>query len=111
MRLRAAWRSLAAAPAVTAGCLLAARAALGLTAAAAESPETLMTDADSHYTRRHEGRHGSVADPVEIAQAVDGYASAARDPANAEARWKLARALYFQGSYTGLDEAARRAVF
>ena len=70
-----------------------------------------MADADAHYARRHEGRHGSVADPAEIAQAVDGYARAGRDPANAEARWKLARALYFQGTYTGLDEPARRALF
>lgn len=95
--------------AVAAGCLLAGVAARAATPA--ESPEALLADADSHYARRHEGRNGTVASPAEIAQAVEGYARAAQDPGNAEARWKLARAFYFQGTYTGLDEPARRALY
>lgn len=39
------------------------------------------------------------------------YEKAAQDRGEAEARWKLARALYFQATYTGLEAASRRALF
>jgi tetratricopeptide (TPR) repeat protein len=73
--------------------------------------ESQIADADGHYARRHEGHVGSRAAPREIEEAVAGYERAASDPGNAEAQWKLARALYFLGTYTGLDPAARHAVF
>ncbi len=76
-------------------------------------PDTnpLIAEADVHYDRRQEGRVGATANPREIAQAVAGYDRAAQAPDSAEARWKLARALYFQGCYTGQDRDARLAIF
>ena len=69
-----------------------------------------IAEADAHYARRQDGRVGAVANPREIALAVAGYDTAARAPDSAEARWKLARALYFQGAYTGLEDNARLAI-
>ncbi len=71
----------------------------------------LIVEADAHYGRRQEGRVGAAANPREIAQAVAGYDRAAQAPDSAEARWKLARALYFQASYTGQDADSQRAIY
>src|SRR2546428_9182553 len=71
----------------------------------------LIVEADAHYGRRQEGRIGAAANPREIAQAVSGYDRAAQAPDSAEARWKLARALYFQGAYTGQDADSQRAIY
>ncbi|HEY1250519.1 MAG TPA: hypothetical protein VGH97_04970 [Thermoanaerobaculia bacterium] len=71
----------------------------------------LVVDADRWYGRRQEGRAGSRASVGPINQAIANYDEAARAPDQVEARWKLARALYFKGVYTGLDEDSRRAVF
>ncbi len=71
----------------------------------------LIVEADVHYGRRQEGRVGAVANPREIARAVAGYDQAAQAPDSAEARWKLARALYFQAAYTRQDDDSRRAIF
>src|ERR1700694_4037518 len=82
-----------------------------LFAAARESSQALIAEADAHYGRRASGRTGARAFPLEISEAVALYERAAFDSDSAEARWKLARALYFLGSYTGLDERGQRAVF
>ena len=71
----------------------------------------LIAEADLRYARRQEGRAGAVASGREIALAIAGYDTAAQAPDNAEARWKLARALYFKGAYTGLDVAGQTAVY
>jgi hypothetical protein len=71
----------------------------------------LVAEGDSHYARRQEGRVGALGNGREIMLAIAAYDEAAQAPDNAEARWKLARALYFRGSYTGLDQASRAAVF
>jgi tetratricopeptide (TPR) repeat protein len=71
----------------------------------------LIAEGDAHYGRRQDGRTGGLAGGREIALAIAGYDSAAQAPDNAEARWKLARALCFKGSYTGLDEEGQRAVY
>lgn len=64
------------------------------------------------YLKRQEGRVGPKASPGPINAAIAGYeAAASRDPELVEARWKLMRALYFKGKYTGLDEDSRKAVF
>ncbi|MEP6767748.1 MAG: hypothetical protein ABJC61_03710 [Acidobacteriota bacterium] len=78
-----------------------------------DSPASLLAAADGHYAARHAGRSGARADPSEISEAIVLYerAGAVEGERGAEARWKLARALYFLGSYTGLDEGTRRAVF
>jgi len=87
-------------------------AAGGLAADGPAGFEAMVASADGHFARRHEGHRGGTADPREIADAVAAYtAAAAREPGDPAVRWKLARALYFQGTYTGLDEKAQRAVF
>jgi tetratricopeptide (TPR) repeat protein len=68
-------------------------------------------DADSHWARRADGSNGALAGAREIGQAVAGYERAAQAPDDAEARWKLARALFFQGTYTGLPRDARRLIY
>ena len=71
----------------------------------------LIAEGDAHYGRRQDGRMEGVAGGREIALAIAAYDSAAQAPDNAEARWKLTRALCFKGSYTALDEEGQRAVF
>jgi hypothetical protein len=75
------------------------------------SQNPLITEADTHYARRQDGRVAARANPREIAQAVVGYDRAAEAPDSAEARWKLARALYFQAAYTGQDAEAQQAIY
>jgi len=71
----------------------------------------LIAEADAHYGRRQEGRVGATANPREIALAIAGYDRAAQAPDSAEARWKLARALYFQAAYTGQDSDSQLAIY
>lgn len=75
------------------------------------SRNPLVSEADAHYARRQEGRAGALANPREIALAIAGYDRAAQAPDSAEARWKLARALYFQAAYTGQDADGQRAIY
>ena len=75
------------------------------------SQNPLITEADVHYARRQDGRVGAAANPREIALAVAAYDRAAEAPDNAEARWKLARALYFQAAYTGQDADGQGAIY
>lgn len=71
----------------------------------------LVAEGDRTYARRQDGRVGAKATAGPINQAIAAYEEAARDPDFVEARWKLVRALYFKGAYTGLDEDSRKAVF
>jgi tetratricopeptide (TPR) repeat protein len=71
----------------------------------------LVTEGDRMYTRRQEGRLGSKASAGPINQAIASYDRAAEARDQVEARWKLVRALYFKGLYTGLDPESRKAVF
>ena len=71
----------------------------------------LVAEGDRMYARRQEGRVGSRASAGPINQAIAAYDEAARDPDFVEARWKLVRALYFKGAYTGLDQDSRKAIF
>jgi hypothetical protein len=71
----------------------------------------LVAEGDRMYARRQEGRAGAKASPGPINRAIASYDQATRDPDFTEARWKLLRALYFKGAYTGLDEESRKAVF
>jgi hypothetical protein len=72
----------------------------------------LVAEADRLYLKRQEGRVGAKASPGPINAAIAGYeAAASRDPELVEARWKLMRAFYFKGNYTGLDEDSRKAIF
>jgi tetratricopeptide (TPR) repeat protein len=83
----------------------------GPNAIAVPSQNPLITEGDVHYAKRQDGRVGAVANPREIAQAIAAYDHASEAPDNAEARWKLARALYFQAAYTGQDEEGQRAIY
>lgn len=75
------------------------------------SVEAILRGADAHYARRAEGNADARADPREISLAIAAYEQAGRDPESAEARWKLAKALYFLGSYTALDARAQKFLF
>jgi len=77
----------------------------------AYSTNPLVKEGDQWYSRRQEGRQGAKANAGPINQAIASYEKAAQDPGFVEARWKLVRALYFKGAYTGLDEDSRKAVF
>ncbi len=83
----------------------------GRRAAAASLSRPLVAEGDAHYERRQEGHLGSTADPAAILAAISSYEAASRTAEDAEARWKLARALYFRGTYTGLPPGARRAIY
>src|SRR5262249_36310565 len=93
--------------------LLAAALATTQEARTIEVPSVnpLIAEGDEHYRRRQEGRAAAVANPREIGLAVAAYDKASAAPDSAEARWKLTRALYFQGAYTGLAEDAQKAVY
>jgi len=75
------------------------------------SPNPLVTEGDRLYMRRQDGRIGLKASVGPINQAISFNDRAAEAPDQVEARWKLARALYFKGVYTGLDPDQRKAVF
>lgn len=74
------------------------------------APNRRIVEGDDHYRRRHDGRSGARADPGPISRAIAAYEAAAEERSNAEARWKLARALYFRAAYTGLDAPGRVAM-
>jgi hypothetical protein len=71
----------------------------------------LVVQADRLYLRRQDGRVGARASVGPINQAIALYEQATQAPDFVEARWKLVRALYFKGAYTGLDADSRKAVF
>jgi tetratricopeptide (TPR) repeat protein len=75
------------------------------------SVNPIMAEGDAHYGKRQESRAAAVGNQREILLAIAAYDKASAAPDSAEARWKLARALYFQGAYTGLTEDAQKAVF
>ena len=103
------------------GFLLAAAASLpgaaGLAQDAHQFPDQAdkrnpyVVEGDAAFARRQEGRLGAIAGQRPIAQAIAAYQTASEAPDNLEARWKLLRALYFKGVYTGLDADSRKAVF
>ncbi|MEO8190885.1 MAG: hypothetical protein ABI682_11140 [Acidobacteriota bacterium] len=94
------------------GAVSAGRAQEEKISPANESPAAVLAEADRHYAARDAARAGARANPREISEAISLYERAAGGAAGAaEPQWKLARALYFLGSYTGLDQNAQRAVF
>lgn len=73
------------------------------------APDPVIAAADRAWARRDEGRVGARASPTRINEAITGYEKATESPSNVEARWKLARALFFRAKYTGLGPEAQRA--
>jgi tetratricopeptide (TPR) repeat protein len=74
------------------------------------SPNPVLAAADEAWRRRDEGRAGARANRRRISEAVSRYEEAAAVPEAAEARWKLARALFFEAKFTGLDRKGQRAL-
>lgn len=91
--------------------ILLAAAATSSALPAPDPVAAVIAEADEHYEARAAGASGSRASADEISKAISGYERASADRASAEARWKLARALYFFGTYTELHEADRRTAF
>ena len=74
-------------------------------------PDPVMVAADRAWQRRDEGHVGGRASRDRIAEAIAGYEKAAEASENAEARWKLSRALFFEAKLTGLDPDAQLALY
>jgi hypothetical protein len=67
---------------------------------------------DAYWAQRSAGMSESVADPAPIRAAVRAYAAALEEePGDLETRWKLLRALHFEGEFATLEPAARRSLF
>jgi hypothetical protein len=75
------------------------------------SVNPIVLEGDKWFLRRQEGRVGLKASVGPINQAIALYDKATADPHYVEARWKLMRALYFKGAYTGQDDDSRKAIF
>lgn len=74
-------------------------------------PNPVLAAADLAWSRRDEGRVGARASTRRISEAISDYETAAEAPDQVEARWKLARALFFKAKYTGLDHDSQLAMF
>jgi hypothetical protein len=81
-----------------------------LTAGVAPPANPVLAAADAAWARRAEDRSGARASARRISEAVARYEEAAKDPDAVEPRWKLARALFFEAKFTGLDRDAQRAL-
>lgn len=77
----------------------------------AAAPNPVLAAADAAWVRRDEGRAGARASSRRISEAVSGYETATASLDSIEARWKLSRALFFEGKFTGLDREGQRAKF
>lgn len=71
-----------------------------------------VEEGDAWWAKRADGAKGAVASAAPIDAAIAAYRKALSENANdLEARWKLMRAVRFKGSYTGLDNEAKKKVF
>ena len=66
-------------------------------------PNPLLAAADAAWSHRDQGRVGARASAQRISEAITNYERAAEAPGEVEARWKLARALFFKAKFTSLD--------
>ncbi|HEX6199409.1 MAG TPA: hypothetical protein VF150_04025, partial [Thermoanaerobaculia bacterium] len=82
---------------------------------AAATAEESLAAGDAWFARRAEGApapEAGRAAPGPIGRAIEAYEKVvAADPGNLEARWKLLRALYYQGEHVAEGADARREVF
>ena len=90
--------------------LITTTVAVPLTAGADTS--RLIALGDESYHQRALGHRGRQASPEPIQKAIEAYTEALEtDPDSLEARWKLLRALYFQGEFVLDDNDARLTLF
>jgi hypothetical protein len=83
-----------------------------LAGAAAPALGSELARADEAWARRAEGASGGRAPGPAVEALVAAHERAlAADPASLEARWKLLRALHFQGDFATPDSERRKAVF
>lgn len=88
-----------------------ASCALLSTSATAEAAEAIARG-DAAWERRAEGAQGGRAARGPIAAAVAAYEEALKSsPDDLEASWKLLRALWFQGDYTGNGNEEKQRIF
>jgi tetratricopeptide (TPR) repeat protein len=92
-----------------------ARTFCALLALAALAPPALpdgIARGDAAFLRRAEGGRDGRAAPEPIGEAIRAYQEAvATDPRDLEARWKLLRALHFEGDFAIDEREAKRRVF
>ena len=82
------------------------------TAGASTDSSQAIAEGDQAWARRAEGHQGPRAVAGPIQQAIDAYSAAlATAPDNLEARWKLLRAMYFQGEFVLDDDDERLDLF
>jgi tetratricopeptide (TPR) repeat protein len=74
-------------------------------------PDPVIAAADRAWQRRDEGHVGGRASRDRIFEAIAGYEKASEASENAEARWKLSRALFFEAKLTGQNDDARLALY
>jgi tetratricopeptide (TPR) repeat protein len=88
-------------------------AAIGLVLWALSAPAAAdVARGDAAYARRGAGGFEGRADPGPIREAVRFYEAAlAAAPESLEVRWKLLRALYFQGDFATPERSAEKALF
>lgn len=80
--------------------------------AAAADAAAPVARGDAAWERRAEGAQGARAQRAPIAAAVAAYEEAVQaDPANLEARWKLLRALWFEGDYVATTNEEKQRLF
>src|SRR5512147_2855581 len=90
---------------------LAVSAPLAPRAAGVEAPSPLAA-LDEAWKGRAEGASGGTADAGVAAKLVAlGREAVSSDPAALAPRWRLMRALYFQGEHATAGDAAKKTVF
>ncbi len=73
---------------------------------------TALGRADDAWEQRGQGAIGGVPRPEPMREAIAAYEAAlAADPTDHGARWRLQRALYFEGEYLAENPPAKRAAF
>jgi tetratricopeptide (TPR) repeat protein len=84
----------------------------GTVGALQASPREAMDRGDDAWKRRGDGHEGARALPEPVGEAIAAFQSVLdEDPSNLEARWKLLRALYFQGEYVLEDREQKLELF
>jgi tetratricopeptide (TPR) repeat protein len=74
-------------------------------------PNPFLAAADLAWSHRDQGRVKARASMQRISEAIANYEKAAEAPGEVEARWKLARALFFKAKFTGLDRERQLALY